>query len=947
MNCESSFKAHLYSNNQKGRSAFIEKVISENFANQKNGKKSSKKNRSFLDDEQLKNLNVIFSNVSFDMIKQTNEKLQFDKFRDKGTLCWQKRSPLSNHTSNGGKNGLNGDALPVIKKQLSVGDILINDRNKSSRTRMGPKSAAPNTGLMDRAASCDKKKSVINSSMTDISSDSNGTTSNLSNSSQIVIHVCDEAKRLKQDFMCPRDLLVKEMKYFSYNLNINVNNNTNSNAGAHAHSSIPTSALSKKNLDEIDISVHCDINIFDWLMRYVKRNHPFLIEKTIASPPEKGDNADIKIINGVVKTYEPKLEVNNCVSILLSSDFLIMGELVDKCIIFIAEHLESVLQIQCVLNGISDYIIIKLAACISVDRLDTIYDKKDKLKSKLFQRKIEFLFDTSKYHAQFENSSILKRWRDKRSLQLQQKQQQQSQQKKTDDGDENHSVSEINDETDMQLNLNLNLEAEQEFMNTNYNNFLYEIENDASTLFKCKLCSKLMTKKQSEKLKCQLAILNVRGNYVYLHVPDETFDLTAFLQLLKDKLKTWQSVYWFLWALTKQFKCKKCCDWFRLVEFNRCRLNSTSYCHIHDIKITNSLFFNQNGTEYNKCTCIFINHVLEQSSLTELYSKSLFVTDPLASSLSPELRLANYLEHTLDNLEKHNDTIMHGFTQPITTKDSNLSMANNTTSNTELNDAIFFCEVIEDLLQTTEKSKVPQPPAAAPIITKENTTMLPNNRNNNSISKVQQAAPMSPVIQSEVYETSFYIDSITGKHISLLNKHILNLIKISHLQNSGFETIQSTNSTPLERNASNINSSHAYNIAPIVNTNLDLKTCLYLINQTDVRNMFNTLETLYFSKTNRFRWDVQKMTRLNQDNQREDDLNKFRDTSSNLIKVKLIEESIKPNGQKSQIANLMLQPPPTGNMIRMNSDSIMNSNTSSGGIYCRVENEWKYKWNGK
>lgn len=150
--------------------------------------------------------------------------------------------------------------------------------------------------------------------------------------------------------MCPRDLLVKEMKYFSYNLNINVNN-TNSNAGAHAHSSIPTSALSKKNLDEIDISVHCDINIFDWLMRYVKRNHPFLIEKTIASPPEKGDTADIKIINGVVKTYEPKLEINNCVSILLSSDFLIMGELVDKCIIFIAEHLESVLQIQCVLNG--------------------------------------------------------------------------------------------------------------------------------------------------------------------------------------------------------------------------------------------------------------------------------------------------------------------------------------------------------------------------------------------------------------------------------------------------------------------------------------------------------------------------------------------------------------------------------------------------------------------
>ena len=28
-----------------------------------------------------------------------------------------------------------------------------------------------------------------------------------------------------------------------------------------------------------------------------------------------------------------------------------MTELVDKCIVFIAENLESVLQIQCVLNG--------------------------------------------------------------------------------------------------------------------------------------------------------------------------------------------------------------------------------------------------------------------------------------------------------------------------------------------------------------------------------------------------------------------------------------------------------------------------------------------------------------------------------------------------------------------------------------------------------------------
>ena len=37
------------------------------------------------------------------------------------------------------------------------------------------------------------------------------------NSSQntIVIHVCDESKKINQDFHCSRDLLVEEMKYFA------------------------------------------------------------------------------------------------------------------------------------------------------------------------------------------------------------------------------------------------------------------------------------------------------------------------------------------------------------------------------------------------------------------------------------------------------------------------------------------------------------------------------------------------------------------------------------------------------------------------------------------------------------------------------------------------------------------------------------------------------------
>lgn len=53
---------------------------------------------------------------------------------------------------------------------------------------------------------------------------------------------------VKQDFNCPRDLLVREMKYFAEYL-----------------------SADSQRWEDVDISVHCDVQIFDWLMKYVKR----------------------------------------------------------------------------------------------------------------------------------------------------------------------------------------------------------------------------------------------------------------------------------------------------------------------------------------------------------------------------------------------------------------------------------------------------------------------------------------------------------------------------------------------------------------------------------------------------------------------------------------------------------------------------------------------------
>ena len=98
---------------------------------------------------------------------------------------------------------------------------------------------------------------------------------------QIIIHVCDENKKMNKDFKCEKNLLILNMRYFEKYLS------------------------DSKSASDIDISVHCDIGIFDWLMRYIHMR-------------------------------EPSIEVKNAVSILISSEFLKMKGLVEKALSFVA-----------------------------------------------------------------------------------------------------------------------------------------------------------------------------------------------------------------------------------------------------------------------------------------------------------------------------------------------------------------------------------------------------------------------------------------------------------------------------------------------------------------------------------------------------------------------------------------------------------------------------------
>ncbi|XP_044781869.1 uncharacterized protein KIAA1841 homolog isoform X4 [Bubalus bubalis] len=163
----------------------------------------------------------------------------------------------------------------------------------------------------------------------------------------MVIHVCDEAKNLKEDFICPRDLLISEMKYFAEYL-----------------------SMDAQRWEEVDISVHCDVHIFNWLIKYVKRNTK--------------ENKDCEM---------PTLEPGNVISILISSEFLKMDSLVEQCIQYCHKNMNAIIATPCNMNCINANLLTRIADLFTHNEVDDLKDKKDKFRSKLFCKKIERLFD--------------------------------------------------------------------------------------------------------------------------------------------------------------------------------------------------------------------------------------------------------------------------------------------------------------------------------------------------------------------------------------------------------------------------------------------------------------------------------------------------------------------------------------------------------------------------
>ncbi|KAG8227867.1 hypothetical protein J437_LFUL008660 [Ladona fulva] len=218
---------------------------------------------------------------------------------------------------------------PIIKKPLASTETFKSQPDKATKL---VKEAQPINICKEKYAARRKSSTTIDN------------TKHQKGEVEVEIHVCDEVRNLKKKFKCPQKLLVSKMGYFA-------------------------EVTSGQKLEDMDISVHCDLNIFEWLMKWVRKD----------SLPEEN---------------WPQLDAGNVVSILVSASFLQMHPLENDCLTFLHDNSNEILKTSSNLSCLNDNILTKLSKLFSNSDVENLIDKKDKIQSRLYCKLITSLVDS-------------------------------------------------------------------------------------------------------------------------------------------------------------------------------------------------------------------------------------------------------------------------------------------------------------------------------------------------------------------------------------------------------------------------------------------------------------------------------------------------------------------------------------------------------------------------
>lgn len=148
------------------------------------------------------------------------------------------------------------------------------------------------------------------------------------------------------------------------------------------------SALKSMNEgDDFDISVHCDIKIFEWLLLYIE------FEERKYNPRVKFFEIVSERIKDESNKIKPEIRVEDAISILISAEYLKIPNLVDECLKFFVDHMNQILQLPLDLACISNRLLKKMISMITLEKLESVKDKKDRILSRIYMVKLELLLD--------------------------------------------------------------------------------------------------------------------------------------------------------------------------------------------------------------------------------------------------------------------------------------------------------------------------------------------------------------------------------------------------------------------------------------------------------------------------------------------------------------------------------------------------------------------------
>ena len=299
-----------------------------------------------------------------------------------------------------------------------------------------------------------------------------------------MIHVHDDRVGQSSDFTCSRAEIVKHMKYFERFLG--------------------ESAASKScDPDDVDISVHCDISVFEWLVKYMR------------SP----------------NTGAATLAVPSVISILISSDFLQMGPLVDECLRFIHGHINQIVKLPIDFGCINPALSRRLAHRFSVDELDEVKDPRDKLLGQLYMKRLEIFLEE-------------------------------------------------------ELPAGSGGQGKQQQQQRGRRRRYWADNSDGWGLAQCIHCKRLFTQQGEHEIaggatpahcpRAKMAI-DYHGAVVARHQPNPEWSLLRYISRLRaEEKKSWREIYWHLWGLSHVMTCTVCNAQFSCAELGHCSYHPQS-----------------------------------------------------------------------------------------------------------------------------------------------------------------------------------------------------------------------------------------------------------------------------------------------------------------------------------------------------------------------------------